>query len=254
MNPTAQKYGASALASVNLIPTEIADRKKMRAAVTSAVLVVVIAVGVVAVGFAISLIARLAVEADRDNAVSDEAAAVSERDGKVQVYYDVLAREQEEFTLGQIGFGEIDYAQLTASIQGTADIDTSFDEIHLLGPSAEGIVDASSEGTVFGSGVGSVEFIARATSVEAATALIARLEAVPGLANVRAVTEEVGSDGANTYWEVEGAAVLTDLLLTNRLVPVDGISGVGAVLAPIVEPSASPSATPTPAPSSTEEG
>ncbi|MDN4482048.1 hypothetical protein [Demequina lignilytica] len=254
MNPIAQKYGASALAGVNLIPTEIAERKKMRTVVTMSVIAVVIAIAAVALAFAVAFIARLAVEADRDNAAADEAAAVAARDGKAQVYYDVRSREQEEFTLAQIGFGEIDYAQLTASIQDTADDESAFDSIHVIGPDADGIVDSSDDGSAYGAGIGSLTFIARADSVDAANALLVRLENVPGVANVRGVTEAVGSDGAETYWSVEGTAVLTDLLLTNRLIPAEGISGVAGVLAPIVEPSAEPSATPAPSPTATEEG
>lgn len=254
MNPIAHKYGASPLPGVNLIPSEIAERKKMRAVVTTAVVVVAIAVAVVALGFATAFVAKLTVESDRDAAMQDEAAAVAGRDGKAPVYDDVRAREQQEFTLAQVGFGEIDYAQLAASIQGTANADTSFDEIVLTGPNGEGIPVEAVEGAAFGPGVGTLEFLARATSLEAANDLISRLEAVPGLANVRGMTDSVGSDGAETYWQVEGTAALTDLLLTDRLLPTGGISGVGDVLAPIVEPSPDASATPSPEPTSAEEG
>ncbi|MDN4473349.1 hypothetical protein [Demequina zhanjiangensis] len=252
MNPIAQKYGAPRLPGINVIPQEIAEKKKMRAAITTAVLVVLIAVAVVIVGFVLAFIARVAIEADRDSAVEDELAAVAERDGKAQIYYDVLEREQEEFTLAQIGFGEIDYAQLTASIQGTASGETRFEEIHLEGPSALGVVDTTSDGSVFGGSIGTVSFIAHAESLEAANALIASLEAVPGIANVRGVTEAVGSDGADSYWRLEGEGVLTDLLLTGRLIPTDGLTAVDSALAPIIGPTVEPS--PTPVPSASEEG
>ncbi|WP_062295575.1 hypothetical protein [Demequina maris] len=254
MNATAQKYGAPPLAGVNLIPVEIAERKKMRAVITAAVMAVIVAAALVAVAFGAALVAKIAVEADRDTAAQDEATALVERDAKTQVYYDVLAREQEEFTLAQIGYGEIDQADLAASIQQTANDDTSFEVIHVVGPNAQGIVEAGGDGDVYGTGIGTVEFTARATTLETATALLRRLENVPGLANVRGATESIGSDGAGNYWQIEGTAVLTDLLLTNRLIPTEGISDVAGVLAPIVEPDAEASASPSPEPTATEEG
>lgn len=262
MNPVAQKYGAAILAGVDLLPSEIAERKTMRSVRSLAVLMVVIAVGVVIAMFALFFGLRTAAQAGLDDALIAQDAAVAERDGKAGVYDDVRTREAEEYTLAQVGFGEMDYAQLTAAVQSTVDKDTSFDLIEVFGPSAAGL-GGGSQDTVFRGGVGTMTFLARATSLETATALIARMEELPGIGHVRATTEAYATDEGVVYLEVKGAAIITDLRLTGRLVPQEGIAGVDALTIiaeqdptgfpiPSPEPSAEPSASPSP--SATEEG
>ncbi|MDN4486705.1 hypothetical protein QQX10_00825 [Demequina sp. SYSU T00039] len=264
MNPTAQKYGASVLAGVNLIPADIAERKKMRAVRTTAVIVVLIAVGAVVVAFLLALAARGVAQLDLDNASRDQEAAIAERDGKAQVYTDALQREREEYTLAQIGFGEIDYAQLTAQIQATRSDTASFDSILVHGPTAD-TLGAGPRDDLYGGAVGTFEFEARAESQASASALLRRLEAIPGIADVRGVTEAFATEGGVDYWEVSGTGSITAKWLTLRLVPEDGFAGVDAVTvveaqdtdeeSPLTAPSAtpSPSAEPTASPSAGEE-
>lgn len=262
MNPVAQKYGAAILAGVDLLPSEIAERKTMRSVRSLAVLIVVIAVGVVIAMFALFFGLRTAAQAGLDDAMLAQDSAVADRDGKAGVYEDVRTREAEEYALAQVGFGEMDYAQLTAAIQSTVDKDTSFDLIEVFGPSAMGL-GGGTQDSVFRGGVGIVTFMSRATSYDVATQHIARLEALPGIGHVRGTAEAYAPDEGGVYWEVKGSAVITDLRLTGRLVPQEGIAGVDALTIiaeqdpagfpiPSPEPSAEPAASPSP--SASEEG
>ncbi|WP_152659418.1 hypothetical protein [Demequina salsinemoris] len=224
----------------------------MRAVITTAVFTVLIALGVVVALWLLALGWKAAASSSRDSAAEEELVAVAERDAKSQVYYDVVERESEEFTLAQIAYGEIDQAQFTAVIQSVANDETSFDTIAILGPNAVGLGGEESEGGIYGSGIGLVTFTARATSLDEATALIDRLDAVPGLANVRYDTEAYQLDGADAYYGVTGKATLTGTLLTHRLIPESTLSDLSNVVAPgVVVPS--PSASPTPSATS-EEG
>lgn len=258
MNPVAQKYGAAHLAGINLIPVEIAERKKMRTAQTLAVLAVAIAIGVVIVGFLLFFATRQVAEGRVDDALSAQSAALQARDGKAPVFAAVRQREAEEYTLAQIGFGEIQYAQLTTALQSAETEDTSFDSIVVAGPNALGL-GGGTQDELFRGGVGTFTFTARADSLESATGLIERLSALPGVAEVRGTSEAYASDGGDTFYQIDGGGVITDLRLTGRLTPEGGITGVDA-LAVVAEqdpgsfpmPTAEP--TPTPAPSASEEG
>lgn len=258
MNPVAQKYGASSFVAVNLIPKEIAERKKMRTVQALAVLMVLVAVGIVAVGFLLFFAAKQVVQGQYDDAVAAEQTAVNERDSKVGVYDAVVERERQEYTLTQVGFGEMSYSQLTMAIQQTADESTSFDEIQVDGPGAFGLGGGSPD-PMFQGGVGSINFTARATSLESATALIQRLEALPGLAGVRGTAEAYASEGANVYYGITGTGVVTSLRLSDRLAPEQSISGVDALaivsaLNPDSQLVPEPAGSPSPAPSASEEG
>ncbi|MDN4489391.1 hypothetical protein QQX13_00940 [Demequina sp. SYSU T00068] len=250
MNPAAQKYGAPTLAGVNLIPADIAERKKMRAVRTTAIFVVLIAVGAVVVAFLLALAARGVAQLDLDNASNDQEVAIAERDGKAQVYTDALQREREEYTLAQIGFGEIDYAQLTAQIQSTRSDTASFDSIYYHGPTADSLGSGPRD-DIYGASVGTFEFVARAESQNSASALLRRLEELPGIANVRGVAESFATDDAVDYWEVSGTGSITAKWLTLRLVPQEGFSGVDAVT--VVESQESQEGTSLEAPSATPE-
>lgn len=262
MNPVAQKYGAAHLAGINLIPVEIAERKRMRTFVSMAVISVLGAIALVILAFLAAFTTRQAAQGDLDDALAAQTAAVADRDGKAGIYRDVQERESAEYALAQIGFGEMDYAQLTSALQSVTNDDTSFDLFEVAGPSAAGLGGGAQDG-VFRGGVGTFLFEARATSFESATALIERMEAIPGIAQVRGTAEYYDADGSDFYFRVEGAGVITDLRLTGRLTPEGGISGVDALTLiaeqdpeqfpiPVASPSAE--ATPSPSPSASEEG
>jgi arginine exporter protein ArgO len=264
MNPQLRaKYGSAHFPSVNLIPKEIAEKKALRRVQFVAVVAILIAVGVVALGYFGALATKQIAQNNVDDALEAQTAAVSERDAKVGVYDNYRRIETEEYGLTQVGFGEIDYAQLTTAIVGTANDETSFDAVQILGPNGAGF-GAGTADPVFGvGGVGSIGFTARATSAEEATALIARMEAVPGIAKVTAVTEAYFSEDGNDYWQVEGTAGLSTVRLTMRLVPQDGIAGINVsetvrLQDPNEEPlpvtSASPSASPSADAAATEDG
>lgn len=250
MNPVAQKYGAAPLAGVNLIPVEIAERKKMRAVTSMALLVVAAALVVVVLGFLGALALKAAAQGEYDEASSAEAAAVAERDGKASVYDAVAQREMEEYALAQIGSGEIDYAEFTASIQQVFE-DAVLDTLTISGPTATGAGDGEGDSQLYGQGVGRVNFSARTASLETATALVDALEAVPGIANVRSQTDAFAGGDGELYWAISGVGTITPSVLTGRLVPEESVSGVGQLLAPAPSVSASP--TPEPSPATTEE-
>jgi hypothetical protein len=136
-------------------------------------------------------------------------------------------RRHQEYALAQIGVGEIDYEQLTAAVLATSNDATSFDNVGFSGPSALGV--GSSQEGFYGGGVGAITFIARAETFEDASALVERLNAVPGLAKVRASIENYVADGAESFWQVQGEGLVTEVRLTGRLLPIDGITGVDAL-------------------------
>ncbi|WP_062377994.1 hypothetical protein [Demequina pelophila] len=232
MNPIAQKYGAPGLAAVNLIPVEIAEQKTLRRVQTLSALAVVAAVGVAGAGYAWGMFEKNSSENARNEAAQAELAAVNARDAKIDIYEQVKAAEREEYALAQIDYGDIDYAQLTAAIQSAMDADTGVDQFQVVGPNASGDVLGEHESDVYGNGVGTVTITARATSFDTATALISRLDAIPGLANVRGTVEAYAGDGADTYYAVDATGVLTDTLLQQRFIPASAISGIGALTEP----------------------
>ncbi|WP_062293375.1 hypothetical protein [Demequina phytophila] len=227
MNETALKYGAPGLPGVNLIPAEIAERKKMNTVRGLAILAIVGAVALAVLGYLGALAAAGLAQGELDDAAATEATSVAARDAKASVYTDVLAREQQEYALAQVGYGELSYSALTAAFQSVANDSTSFDQIDVLGPNATALGTVDDD--LFGGGVGGVTFSARAESLDDATKLLERLEALPGIANVRGTSEAYEEDGATTYYRVSGSAIITDLRLTGRLTPEGSLSGVDAV-------------------------
>lgn len=229
MSERLKKMGVPVLPSVNLLPKDIAEKRKMRAVQFTALLAVLIAIAVVVVGYVIGLGAKQLAQNDLNEKRDLQTAAIAERDAKASVYDDYLTQEREEFTLAQIGYGEILYSQYAPGILTQADEQTSFETLKFLGPSALGLGGVSDD-PVFGGGIGTVAFEVRAESVEAATAIIARLETVPGLARVWGHTEVYESEGGEPYWFVEGSALITPTPLTLRLVPQDGLTGIDPTL------------------------
>lgn len=251
MNDFAKKIGAPALPSVNLIPKDIAEKRAMRAVQFTALMAVVIAVGVVVVGYLGALGAKGLAERELTSARSGQEAAITQRDGMSDVYYAYVDREIEEYTLAQIGFGHVNYEQLATAILATANEDINFDDLRFQLPSAFGYAGVISD-PVFGGGVGSFEFQVRTDSAEAATEFLARMEQVPGVANVYGTVEAFFEDGdSGAYWQVSGQAVITELWLADQLLPEGAISGIEGIdifrvgdeaqTAPVPEPTATPS-------------
>jgi hypothetical protein len=250
VNTIAHKYGASSLPGVNLLPLEVARRKAMRVVAAVAAIAVLGVIVVVGLGYAGVLAVKSVASSDRSSAAAAELDAVAARDGKRPTYEAVVKREAAEYALAQIGLGEADYAQLSGAVEATADANTSFDSITLSGPNALELGGTEPEGEIYGSGIGSVQFKARAVSMETATALIARIEAIPGIANVRSTAEQYSVNGSDVYYTIDGRGSLTTKVLTMRLVPTSGLTDVNALLSPkLAGPSAPPSAKPSPAPS-----
>lgn len=249
MNPTAVKYGAPPLASVNLVPKDIQERRKMRAVQLTAVVAVLIAIGAVLLAFLTAIGTQAAAKSGLDNALARQNEAIGQRDGKVNVYTAYATREAQEFALAQAGFGEIDYSQFaTAFANAASDGKTSFETIAYFGPSALGF-GGSDQDPLFGTGVGSIQFTARAVSTVEATRLIKRLEALPGVASVRATTESFQSNSGETFWMVDGVAIITPSVLTMRIVPEETVTGVDAMVMVATQGSDAPGVAPTPAPS-----
>ncbi|WP_430866787.1 hypothetical protein [Demequina aurantiaca] len=264
MNPELRsKYGTAQFPGVNLIPKEIAEKKALQRVRLLAVVAIVISIAVVIVGYFGAVAVKTIAQSDLNSALADQTAAVNERDGKVDVYTEYLRLESEEYALTQVGFGEMDYAQLTSAVAGTANAETSYELIYIQGPNAEGF-GAPLDDPIFGvGGVGTLQFIAHATSVEEASALVQRLEEVPGIANVTAVSEEFVDENGNLSWKVSGQGIITKLRLMQRLLPTDGVSDIDAsetvrLQDPNEEPlpaaSASPSASPSDAAAAADEG
>lgn len=260
MNPLASKYGAPQLPQVNLVPKDIAEHRAMRRVQTLAALAVVAAIaGLVVVGLG-ALGAKAVAKSNLDKAFEEEAAAVLERDGKASIYNDYVIQESREITLLQIGWAEIDYAALYASIGAQVNPESTISEIQVFGPSAEGIGGAERH-PVDGGGVGTFTLVVQTRTYEEATALTKRLEAVPGLAKVRAESAFYETEAPSTTWETTYSGIITPLVLTTRLTPKDGLieaAIVDAILsanknpnAPVVAPPAvEPSVAPSPSPAS----
>ncbi|MFV0633504.1 hypothetical protein [Demequina sp.] len=226
MNDLAKKYGASALPAVNLIPREIAEKRKMKAAQFTALMAVLIALGAVVVLYVVALGAKGL--ADNQLADSREAQdlAVEARDSKSDIYGAYRAQEFEEYALAQIGFGQVDYTQLSTAVLATSNGDTSFDALQFGLPTAFGYPTLN-EDPVSGGGVGTMTFTARATSNQEVTDLLTRIEQIPGIARVDAVVEQFATDpDGDVYWQAEGTAIVTGLRIDPRLMPVGGVSGL----------------------------
>ncbi|WP_062133645.1 hypothetical protein [Demequina aestuarii] len=257
MNETAKRVGAPGLPQVNLVPKEFAEKRAMRAVQVTALFVVLIALGVVVLGYVLALGAKQLAQNDLDDARTAQTEAIAARDAKADVHAAYVQQEIEEFTLAQIGYGEVLYSSFASTVLSTANDSSNFDVLTFSGPSALGLQSLSGD-PIFGGGIGSVEFTARTDSYEEATALIGRLEEAPGLAQVRGVAEVYEAAGGNAYWRVEGNAVVTATPLTMRLVPVDGLTGIDPTLFadPEFEPEEEPVSLPSlsPEPTTEEEG
>lgn len=264
MNPIAHKYGAPQLPQVNLVPKDIGERRAMRAVQTFAALAVVAAIVLLALAFVGAYAAKSVAEGDLKDAFASEQEALAQRDAKRSVYDQFAAEETRELTLLQIGWAEIDYSALATSLLAQVDKDSAFTELQFYGPSADGIGGGDVD-PLWGGGVGRFEFKAQTRSYEQAIALVARIEAVPGVANVVATEQVYESQAPTVTWEVTGTGVITPLALTRRLIPVDGVidpasidlilSGVGAsTTVPSPEPTeeATAGATPEPTASATD--
>ncbi|MFW2514317.1 hypothetical protein ACNI3K_11115 [Demequina sp. SO4-13] len=254
MNETAKKVGSPGLPQVNLLPREFAEKRQMRAVQFTALFAVLIAIALIVAGYVLALGAKQMAQNDLEDTRREQTLALEDRDSKVSVYSEYVLREQQEYALAQVAVGEMDYEQLAAAVLATHNNETSFDSITINGPSALGM--GSTQEGFYGGGVGALNFVARAESYADATALIARLEEVPGIAKVRGSIEQYSADGAVSFWQLEGEGLVTDLRLTGRLVPSDGITGVDAFSvaadsAAEEEPNTTPSPEPTPVP--TEE-
>lgn len=222
MNPIATKYGASPLPQVNLVPKEINDKRTMRFVQTIAGIAVAAAVVLIAVAYVGAYATKSVAKDSLYQAFSEEDAAVAARDERRDVYQDYVVQETAELTLTQIGWAELSYADLLASVLAQDNDQMSFGSVHFYGPNANGFGGAEVD-PVFGGGVGRVDFVAYVRTYEEALALIARLEEVPGLAKVYATAQNFESGSPNTTLEVDGTAVLAPLLLNGRLIPAEGI-------------------------------
>jgi hypothetical protein len=245
MNNTAQKYGASTLPGVNLLPKELAQRKAMRVVAVGAVLAILGALVLTGIAVAGGYAAKSVAASGLSSAATDEKTALHARDQKRNIYDAVVQREAAEYTLAQIGLGEADYAALSAAVQSTADANSVFESISFTGPNALQTGGSEAEGEIYGSGVGLLKFKAHTISMEEATVLVARLEAIQGIANVRATVELYASEGADTSYVVEGHGSITVKAMTMRLVPKSGLTNVSTLLVP--ESKGAP-ATPAPVP------
>lgn len=253
MNPLAQKYGAPSLPQVNLVPKDINDKRTMRVVQTLAGLGVLAMVVLVAIVYLGALAAKSIASGNLDDAFVAEDTALDVRDAKLSVFQEYQSREKEEISLIRVGWADTDYSALVTSILAQDTDQTSFQDLKVYGPSAEGFGGPGVD-PLFGGGVGSFDFTAHARSYDEATALIARLEAVPGIAKVHATAEELTSAPPGALWMITGTGAITSQALTHRLEPQGGIvpelpiaeliavAAGGVPDAAPVEPSAVPSA------------
>lgn len=264
MNPIASKYGAPLLPQVNLVPKDIAERGAMRRVQTIAALAVLAAVIGLAVVGAGAFGAKTVARGNLDDALAAETAAIEARDAKASVYDQYVVQETREVTMLQVGWAEIDYAALYASITAQVDPEAGYADIHIYGPSAEGTGGVERH-PIDGGGVGTFSVIAQTRTYEQANALVKRLEAVPGLAKVQVEIGQYEQEAPAVSWEARITGVLTPLVLTNRLTPRDGlieVSIVDAIVEAAEDPNAAvtapvpsdPAASPSPVPSPSNEG
>ncbi|NTV38342.1 MAG: hypothetical protein HGA51_00055 [Demequinaceae bacterium] len=240
----------------------------MRTVRTFAGLAVAGVIALLAVLFVGAYAAKTVAQGNLEDSFKDEQAALEARDAKVSVYDQYVAEETRELTLVQIGWAEIDYAALEASVMAQANADASFTALNFYGPSADGAGGGAID-PLWGGGVGRMDFTAQTRTYAEAIALVGRLEALPGIAKVVATEQVYESEAPTVTWEVKGTGVITSTALTRRLLPVDGVidprlielilGGVGVPapepsVAPSAEPSAQPSAEPTATASAGSEG
>lgn len=222
MNPTAQKYGASGFPEVNLVPKEIDQKRIMRVVQVGSVIGVLAVIALVALGYVGALAGKSVANDKLHNAFADEDAALTERNAKADVYTEYATREEQEFALLAVGWGELDYPQLITAILAQDDPETAMISLHVSGPSITTIGGGDVD-PILGGGIGRVDFQASARSYEAAIALADRLEAIPGIARVQILSQAFGPDHGRDYWLVNGTAAVTDSYLTRRLVPENGL-------------------------------
>lgn len=222
MNPIVAKYGAAPLPQVNLVPKNINDKRTMRLVKTVATMAALGAVALVVLVFLAAYATKTVSQNALRDALDAEDEAVAARDAKVDVYYDYVTQETQEFTLFQIGWPEIDNSRLLTSILAQDTEEVSFESVHIYGPNATTLGGPEVD-PLFGGGVGSFDFVVHARTYEDALVLMDRLEQVPGIAKVELQSQRYLGDISNLSWEVTGRGVLTSLLLTHRLDPEDGI-------------------------------
>lgn len=248
MNPVSSKLGFSSIAEVNLIPADIAEKRKFRAVRNLAVFVVIIATGVIAFAYVAVLAANGVAQLQLNAAVEQERVAVEQRDALSSVYADYVEREYDVLALAQASIGEVKIDAFTANILATSSTTARFETLNLSLPNAQQGAGGTPD-LAFGGGIGVLTFDVVATSPEEATAFIGRLEAVPGIASVRASTEQFSEDEGNLYWRVSGTAAVTDKALQLRLVLIDettGIDPLAVQIAQDAEPVVEESVAPTP--------
>lgn len=258
MNPVALKYEAALFPSVNLVPKDIQERRKMRAVRFAAGVAVLIAIGLVVIAFLGALGAKAAAQSGLNDASAQQDEALQKRDSKAPVYDSYVAREQEEYALAQVGYGEIDYSQFATSITNTATNDkSSFVELHMLPPSPTGL-GANSTDPLFGTSVGSFTFVANSLDAAEARKLVARIDAVPGVASIHATAQKYTNDSNQIFWQIKGSGVITPVVLTMRIIPEDSVTGIDVLTMVDSQdtdtPGVAPTPAPSPAPSASSEG
>lgn len=222
MNPIARKYGAPVLPQVNLVPKDLNDKRVMRFAQTIALIAALAVVGVVIIGFLGALATKQVASSGLHDALKDEDAAVESRDAKRDVYAAYVAQEQDEVALAEIGWSEMDYAALMDDVAAQSSTTAVFVTLNFQLPTAEG-TGGTTKDKLLGGGVGSIDFIAHASTYEEGLAFIARLEAVPGLARVVGTVQAYESEPPVTSWQITGTMEIMPNYLTGRLTPQGGV-------------------------------
>ncbi|MDE0573048.1 hypothetical protein ON058_06440 [Demequina sp. B12] len=249
MKPVDKKYGAPALPSVNLIPQEIAEATKMRAVKFTAMFAVLIAVGVMVAGYVLALGAKQVAKSGLEDAIDEQRLALASRDSQVETYDALVEYESDAWTLGQIGYGDVDIANLVFSFLEVDTDETAIVGLTYTGPSAAGFSQVNGSDTMV-PGVGTIEFSAQTESYEEATALATRIEALPGLEQVTILTESYSTPDGALVWLVNGNVSIVESALTERFIDDEGFV--------VVDPNAAlstdePAAAPAPSPSPSEE-
>lgn len=252
MNPVDKKFGGPSLPSVNLIPQEIAEKTKLRAARVAALAAVLIAVGVVAAGFLLALGGKQLAKSDLDDALAAQSTALSDRDAMRETYDALETYESYAWTLAQFGYGDIDLANLLYNLLETDDDTTAIVGVEYVGPSHEG-VPATGPSDALVEGAGYFQFRAQTESYEDATALAQRVEDVPGLEQVTILAESYNTPDGPVVWEVLGTVGIVDSALTGRFLFEDGLVKVDTDAVFAEEEPATPEPSPTPSPSEESE-
>lgn len=222
MNPVAQKYGASGFPEVNLLPKEIDQRRIMRVVQVGSVVGVLAVIALLALAYVGALASKSVVQGQLEDVFEKEDAAVKERDEKASVFNEFARREQQEYALLAIGWGETDFASALTATLAQDNPEVALIRFDYMGPNVVSVGGEKVDPTL-GGGIGRFNFTYTARTYEEALAYADRLEAVPGIAKVFATNQRFGADHGIDYWTVEGSAVITDAYLTRRLIPENGL-------------------------------